>query len=170
MGSWKSISAQLLGTLLAELFASCKKPVKHFFGALIVIIYNTMSETGCEFYHFPKWNCLFLTPLFKGFRSPLARSGSANIGHSPVFFLLWCSLSVPQPVWRQALRVITPEKSFWARARNAEWPTQTRNTSSARKDSPVFSSDPESGAIFLLRREILRKWSMKRQLSPCDPS
>jgi len=26
-----------------------------------------MNEAGCEFRRAPKWSCLFLTPLFKGY-------------------------------------------------------------------------------------------------------
>src|SRR6266852_9327327 len=37
-------------------------------------------------------------------------------------------------------------------------------------ESAIISPDPESGATFFLRRENLRKSSMKQQLSPCHPS
>jgi len=38
------------------------------------------------------------------------------------------------------------------------------------QESPIIGSDPESGATFLLRRETVRKWSMKPEFSPCHLS
>ena len=36
-----------------------------------------------------------------------------------------------------------------------------------KKKSPIIGPDRESGPVFFLRREIVRKSSMKRQVSPC---